>query len=215
MAVINALGPLVKTRHTIAYKIINSLLSVDIVGASQRSADRAITQLQSRSLSKTLRIHLSHFLRTNIAGPLSNRIDQYLRTRLVNGVVLDGEEVSRKRHATDDFDQPSKKQKSEATAPAVVNPAISQAFMLDPTNAMGLFDAQQIPLSYVVQSILKMMEILPPQLLIDRLNVYPRNKLILGCPRTIINPPNRPLGNNERRFRRLRPRSITRTRYSP
>jgi hypothetical protein len=63
MAVINALGPLVKTRHTLSSKIINALLSVDIVGIPQNSPDPAKAQLQWRSVSKTIRIQLSHFLR--------------------------------------------------------------------------------------------------------------------------------------------------------
>lgn len=62
-AVINALGPLVKTRHTLSSKIINALLSVDIAAIPQNSPDPAKAHLQLRSVSKTIRIHLSHFLR--------------------------------------------------------------------------------------------------------------------------------------------------------
>src|SRR5436190_15433990 len=104
MSVINALGPLVKLRHTLSSKIINAFLAVDIVSIPQNSPDSAKAQLQLRSVSKTLRIQLSHFLksidsyglwlifRTNAAGPLSNRIDQYLRTSQVNVILFDGEE---------------------------------------------------------------------------------------------------------------------------
>ena len=170
MAVINALGPLVKTRHTISSKIINSLLLVDIVSISQNTADPAKTQLQVRSLSKTLRIQLSHFLRTNASGPLANKIDQYLRTHVVNSVVSDGEEVSRKRPATEEFDQLTKKQRSEPAPSAVINPAIWEAFVLDPGNPLALYDAQAIPLPIVVQTILKTMEIIPLYILDDKLN---------------------------------------------
>ena len=63
MAVINALGPLVKTRHTLSSKIINAFLSVDIISIPHNSPDPTKAQLQLRSVSKTLRIQLSHFLR--------------------------------------------------------------------------------------------------------------------------------------------------------
>lgn len=63
MAVINALGPLVKTRHTLSSKIINTFLSVDIINIPQNSPDPAKAQLQLRSVSKVLRIQLSHFLK--------------------------------------------------------------------------------------------------------------------------------------------------------
>jgi Symplekin/PTA1 N-terminal len=185
MAVINALGPLVKTRHTLSSKIIAAFLSVDIISIPQNSPDPAKAQLQLRSVSKTLRIQLSHFLkypsylivmvangRTNAAGPLSNRIDQYLRTSQVNGIVFDGEEVSRKRPTTEDSSQPSKRLKTESEGPAItVDPSISLAFLLDPTNPLALYDAQVIPIPIVVEIILRTLEILPPQLLEDRLNV--------------------------------------------
>ena len=63
MAIINALGPLVKTRHTLSSKIINAFLAVDIVNIPQNSPDPSKAQLQLRSVSKTIRIQLSHFLR--------------------------------------------------------------------------------------------------------------------------------------------------------
>ena len=64
MAVINALGPLVKLRHTLSSKIINKFMAVDLVSISQHSPDPAKAQLQLRSLSKTIRIQLSHFLKS-------------------------------------------------------------------------------------------------------------------------------------------------------
>jgi hypothetical protein len=63
MAIINALGPLVKTRHTLSSKIINAFLAVDIINIPQNSPDLSKAQLQLRSVSKTIRIQLSHFLR--------------------------------------------------------------------------------------------------------------------------------------------------------
>lgn len=65
MAVINALGPLVKLRHTLSSKIINKFLAVDIVSIPQNSPDPAKAQLQLRSVSKTIRIQLSHFLKSS------------------------------------------------------------------------------------------------------------------------------------------------------
>ena len=61
MAVANALGPLVKTRHTLSSKIIQALLNVDLGGIPHASPDPTKTRLQLRSLSKTIRIHLSHY----------------------------------------------------------------------------------------------------------------------------------------------------------
>jgi hypothetical protein len=172
MAVINALGPLVKTRHTLASKIINAFLSVDIVSIPQKSVDPVKAQLQLRSVSKTIRIQLAHFLRTRAAGPLEGRIDQYLRTSQLNGIIREGEEISRKRPATDDYGQPTKKLRTEAEPAAVViDPAISNAFLLDTANPLALYDAQSIPLPIVVEIILKTMEILPSQFLEDRVNV--------------------------------------------
>jgi hypothetical protein len=107
--------------------------------------------------------------RTNAAGPLSSRIDQYLRTSQINGGMFDAEEVSRKRPAPDDLSQSNKKQKSEPQV--VIDPAISTAFLLDQTNPLALFDAQSIPLPIVVEAIVRTMDILPSQLLDDRLNV--------------------------------------------
>ena len=64
MAVINALGPLVKLRHTLSSKIINTFLAVDIVSIPQTSPDPAKAQLQLRSVSKTIRLQVSHFLKS-------------------------------------------------------------------------------------------------------------------------------------------------------
>jgi Symplekin/PTA1 N-terminal len=63
MAVINALGPIVKTRHTLASKIINHFLLVDVVTIPQNLTDPAKAQLQLRSVAKTIRVQLSHFLK--------------------------------------------------------------------------------------------------------------------------------------------------------
>lgn len=171
MAVINALGPLVKTRHTLAAKIINAFLAVDIISIPQNSSDLIKAQLQLRSVAKTIRIHLAHFLKTNAAGPLSTRIEQYLRTSQINGMLVDGEDTSRKRSATEDLSNPAKKLKSESAI--VVDPAISSAFLLDHTNPLALYEAQLIPLPIVIEIILRAMAIIPPQLLDDRLNVCP------------------------------------------
>jgi hypothetical protein len=112
--------------------------------------------------------------RTNAAGPLSNRIDQYLRTSQVNGVVYDTDEISRKRPATEDLSQSVKRQKGEPeTAMVDVDPAISAAFLLDPANPMALYDARLIPHPIVVEIIMKSMEILPAQMIEDRINVSP------------------------------------------
>lgn len=56
---------------------------------------------------------------------------------------------------------------------AIVDPAISAAFLLDPMNPMALYEARLIPLPIVVEIILKTMEILPAQMVEDRLNVFP------------------------------------------
>lgn len=109
--------------------------------------------------------------RTNAAGPLSNRIDQYLRTSQVNGVVYDTDEISRKRPATEDLSQSVKRQKGEPEATAGVDPAISAAFLLDPANPMALYDSRLIPHPIVVEIIMRTMEILPAQMIEDRINV--------------------------------------------
>ena len=115
--------------------------------------------------------------RTNAAGPLSNRIDQYLRTSQVNGIIFDGEEVSRKRPATEDLSSPqeAKKQKSdsEGLRQITIDPAISLAFLVDASNPMALYDAQSIPLDIATEIVIRTLAILPSQLLEDRLNVTP------------------------------------------
>ena len=103
---------------------------------------------------------------------MSNRIDQYLRTSQVNGVIFDGEEISRKRPAAEDISQPAKKMRPDESVQVTIDPAISTAFLLDPSNVLALYEARSIPLSVVVEIIVKIMEILPPQLLEDRLNVF-------------------------------------------
>lgn len=55
--------------------------------------------------------------------------------------------------------------------PVVVDPAISAAFLLDPSNPLALSEAQSIPLVLVVEIVVRIMEVLSPQLLEDRLNV--------------------------------------------
>jgi hypothetical protein len=125
-------------------------------------------------------------IRTNAGGPSSSRIDQYLRTSQVNGVMFDAEEVSRKRPAPDDLSQSNKKQKAEPQV--VIDPAISTAFLLDQTNPLALFDAQSIPLPIVVEAIVRTMDILPSQLLDDRLNVPSMNsELTIARSGEIIN----------------------------
>jgi hypothetical protein len=83
--------------------------------------------------------------------------------------MFDGEEVSRKRPAPDDLTQSNKKQKAEPQV--VVDPAISYAFLLDQANPLAVFDAQSIPLPIVVEAIVRTMDVLPSQLLEERLNV--------------------------------------------
>ena len=129
--------------------------------------------------------------RTNAAGPLSNRIDQYLRTSQVNGITFEGEEVSRKRPATEDLSSPVKKLKSDQQVPQItIDPAISLAFLVDPTNPMALYDIQSIPLPTVTEIVIRTLAILPPQLLEDRLNVPPPQRAHLTplvCPSPTFN----------------------------
>lgn len=81
--------------------------------------------------------------------------------------------------------------KSEFEQPQVlVDPAVSLAFLLDPTNPLALYDAQVIPLPIVVEIICRTLEILPEQLLEDRLNVFLSQfytKFFLACSSKIIN----------------------------
>jgi hypothetical protein len=90
----------------------------------------------------------------------------------MNGLIFDGEEVSRKRPAVDDLSQPTKKLKSEQDA-VLIDPAISYAFLLDPNSPLALYEAQTIALPIAIEIIIKTLEILPPQVLEDTLNVCP------------------------------------------
>jgi Symplekin/PTA1 N-terminal len=196
MAVINALGPLVKTRHTISTKIINELLKVDLASI-QSTTDPTKAQLQLRSVSKTIRIHLYHFLkslslpgsadniRNNAAGSLAKNIEQYLRTSQVNGLIYDGEDLSRKRGAEDDVGSqpPLKRVRADGQmgVPPPVDPAVALAFLLDPTNPLALYDANTLPAALVTEIVIRTLEFLPPQLLEDRLNVPCSPNTILMC----------------------------------
>jgi hypothetical protein len=105
--------------------------------------------------------------------------------------MFDVEEVSRKRPAPDDLSQSNKKHKSEPQV--VIDPAISTAFLLDQTNPLAIFDAQSIPLPIVVEAIVRTMDILPSQLLDDRLNVPSMDsELTIARSGEIINVTNRP-----------------------
>jgi hypothetical protein len=181
MAVINALGPLVKTRHTVSTKIINELLRVDLASIPQSTIDPTKAQLQLRSVSKTIRIHLYHFLkslppssasdndRNNAAGSLAKAIEQYLRTSQVNGLIYDGEDLSRKRGAEDDVGTQPPEKRVRVGPP--IDPAVALAFLLDPANPLALYDANTLPAALVTEIVIRTMEFLPPELLEDRLNV--------------------------------------------
>ena len=53
----------------------------------------------------------------------------------------------------------------------VVDPAVSGAFVLDASSPLAFFDARQIPLGITIEIVLKSLEIIPPHILEDRLNV--------------------------------------------
>jgi hypothetical protein len=103
---------------------------------------------------------------------LSHRIDQYLRTSHVNGIIFDGEDIARKRPAMDDLNQPPKKLKPEQNEVSI-DPTIAYAFIFDSTNPLALYDAQSIPLSYAVESVIRSLQLVTTEFLENTLNVPP------------------------------------------
>ncbi|KAG5518969.1 hypothetical protein PMAC_002500 [Pneumocystis sp. 'macacae'] len=80
-ATLNCLIVLAKHRTDINTQIINGILSFSPIDDTFEEHDDAKLHIQTRSLIKNIIIVLTNFLRSNSAGPLAAKINQYLSTQ--------------------------------------------------------------------------------------------------------------------------------------
>ncbi|KAI9681165.1 MAG: hypothetical protein M1817_002447 [Caeruleum heppii] len=163
-ATLNCLGVLIRSRPSIANKIVSTILNFNPL----KQAKAPMTpekKVLVKAMERTTRALLLNVNKTNPTSPLAPRIQQYV-DNLVRSRMDIFEEGSRKRAApsepTDGLD-PSKRARLGAEAPISTTvplripplppgpTSIAQLFTVTDDVAFTSFDVQQLPLDMVIQ----------------------------------------------------------------
>ncbi|KAL2000935.1 hypothetical protein VTN02DRAFT_2451 [Thermoascus thermophilus] len=159
-ATLNCLAVLIRTRQSIANKIINSILNFNPL-KQINSPMTPTLRVYVKSMERTTRALLINVLKRNPNTPLAGRIQQYI-DRLLESRLEIFDEVSRKRglpaEPTDGLDN-AKRARLGAEAPPVIKvPPLppgpvswAQLFTLTEDVGLSTFDVKQLPIDLIVR----------------------------------------------------------------
>lgn len=159
-ATLNCLGTLIRTRQTIANKIIQAILSFNPLKQTN-SPMTPKAKVQIKSMERTTRAVLMNIYRRNETGPFAPRIKQYV-DRLLQARMDIFDEARGKRalpsEPTDGLDS-AKRIRLGAEVPNRLNPpplppgptSVAQLFTLTSDEGLSSFDVTQLPIDLVVK----------------------------------------------------------------
>ncbi|KAK9325095.1 hypothetical protein V1517DRAFT_315366 [Lipomyces orientalis] len=150
-ATLYAAGILIKSRSTIANKILTRMLAFDPLTAQYATSDPMRLKLELRFIEKNLRIVLGNVVKTSsIASQYGTRIQQYL-AQLVQAKNLSVEDLVRKRAGEPIGAANIKRQRTDS--PAMLTPptrdvqlSYAQLYtLIDPSLPLTRFDVKTLP----------------------------------------------------------------------
>lgn len=159
-ATLNCLGPLIRTRQTIAGKIVSGLVNYNpLKEVVQHMGTK--TRIQMKSVDRTLRMLLLNTLRRDENGPFAGRIRQYLdRTAQARLQLFDEGRGKRPlpTEPTDGLDN-AKRIRLGAEIPTRPSPpplppgptSVAQLFTLTADAGLTGFDVTQLPIELIVK----------------------------------------------------------------
>ncbi|TKA51253.1 hypothetical protein B0A49_11621 [Cryomyces minteri] len=192
-ATLNSLGVLVRTRASVANKIVSTVLNFNPFKQAN-SPMTPKTKVMVKSTARTTRAFLMNILKKNPNHPMAGRIQGYIE-RLHQSLVDIFDETSRKRAApsepTDGLDS-AKRQRLGADVPGTLPgrpdiPALpqgpvsyAQLFTLTTDEGSKSFDVQTIPIELVVQILVPILAQIGVTNLNDAINAVRARYLSLG-----------------------------------
>ncbi|KAJ5552981.1 hypothetical protein N7513_004398 [Penicillium frequentans] len=159
-ATLNCLAPLIRTRQSIANKIINNVL--DFYPAKHvRPPFTPAVRVGVKSMERTARALLIHILKKNPSHPLLGKIQVYIE-RLMQSRLEVVDDASRKRtlpvEPTDGLDNAKRARLDALTPPVLQIPpmlpgpaAYDKLFTLTQDHGLSSFDVKQLPPDLVVK----------------------------------------------------------------
>ncbi|KAJ5903800.1 hypothetical protein N7504_006183 [Penicillium tannophilum] len=159
-ATLNCLAPLIRTRQSIANKIINTVL--DFYPAKHvRPPFTPAVRVGVKSMERTARALLIHILKKNPSHPLLGKIQVYIE-RLMQSRLEVVDDASRKRtlpvEPTDGLDNAKRARLDALTPPVLQIPpmlpgpaAYDKLFTLTQDHGLSSFDVKQLPPDLVVK----------------------------------------------------------------
>ncbi|KAJ5658142.1 uncharacterized protein N7484_001791 [Penicillium longicatenatum] len=159
-ATLNCLAPLIRTRQSIANKVINTVL--DFYPAKHvRPPFTPAVRVGVKSMERTARALLIHILKKNPSHPLLGRIQVYIE-RLMQSRLEVVDDASRKRtlpvEPTDGLDNAKRARLDALTPPVLQIPpmlpgpaAYDKLFTLTQDHGLSSFDVKQLPPDLVVK----------------------------------------------------------------
>ncbi|KAJ6109685.1 hypothetical protein N7486_001920 [Penicillium sp. IBT 16267x] len=159
-ATLNCLAPLIRTRQSIANKIINTILDFYPAKHVQPPFTPAV-RVGVKSMERTARALLIHILKKNPSHPLLGKMQVYIE-RLMQSRLEVVDDASRKRalpvEPTDGLDNAKRARLDALTPPVLQIPpmlpgpaAYDKLFTLTQDHGLSSFDVKQLPPDLVVK----------------------------------------------------------------
>ncbi|KAF3397806.1 mRNA cleavage and polyadenylation specificity factor complex subunit pta1 [Penicillium rolfsii] len=173
-ATLNCLAPLIRTRQSIANKIIQTIL--DFFPAKHvRPPFTPTVRVGVKSMERTARALLFNLMKKNPSHPLMGRMQAYIE-RLMQSRLEVTEEASRKRglpvEPTDGLDHAKRARLDAMTPPLLKIPPLppgptsyDQLFTLTQDTGLSSFDVKQLPPDLVVKIVVPLLAQVNPSLL--------------------------------------------------
>ncbi|KAI9934442.1 hypothetical protein ASPWEDRAFT_43856 [Aspergillus wentii DTO 134E9] len=159
-ATLNSLATLVRTRQSIANKIINAVMSF-FPAKQVRLPMTPTTRVGVKSMERTSRALLINIMKRNPNHPLAGKMQQYIE-RLMQSRLEVADDASRKRalptEPTDGLDAAKRAKLDAETPPLMKIPPLppgptsfSQLFTLTEDTGLSSFDVKQLPVDLLVK----------------------------------------------------------------
>ncbi|KAJ5744037.1 hypothetical protein N7533_008907 [Penicillium manginii] len=183
-ATLNCLSPLIRTRQSIANKIINTVLEF-FPTRHVRPPFTPTVRVNVKSMERTARALLVNIIKKNQNHPYVGKMQIYIE-RLMQARLEEVEDASRKRafpiEPTDGLDT-AKRARLDALAPPLMKippmapgpPSYEKLFTLTEDAALSSFDVTQLPIDLVVKITLPLLQRVNPSMLTQAIDAV-RNR---------------------------------------
>lgn len=194
-ATLNCLAPLIRTRQSIANKIINAVL--DFYPAKHvRPPFTPTVRVSVKSMERTARALLVNVMRKNPNHPMLGKMQIYIE-RLMQSRLEAGDEASRKRglpsEPTDGLDN-AKRARLDALTPPLLNvprlppgpTSYDQLFTITQDIGLSSFDVKQLPPDLVVKIVVPLLIQVNQSMLTQAADVCGNHEVFDATPANLI-----------------------------